>query len=159
MCGINGWVLDSIGLSKFTGSNPVRTSRTSQYKPSKRRVIMSKTLQEQLGGVFINGRGEVCSNLETTKSKVGSKVREKRQDVESSKDRRQEVGEAKRKLRELRNKEREMEQKIKILRSEGLTHGPGTKACVECFSKANEVNNELRGVRKGIRKLNKRIHR
>lgn len=120
---------------------------------------MSKTLKEQLGNVFINGRGEVCSNLETTRSRVGSEVREQRQTVESRKEHRQETAEAKKKLRDLRNKEREMEQKIKTLRSEGLSHGPGSEECVKCFSEANEVNDELRGVRKGIRKLNKKLRK
>jgi len=29
--------------------------------------------------VYVNGRGEICDNLETTKSKVGAEVRERRE--------------------------------------------------------------------------------
>jgi len=120
---------------------------------------MSKSLQEQLSNVFINGRSEVCDNLETTKSKVGSEIRKKRQSVETNLECRQEIGETRKKLRDLRNKEREMEQKIKSLRSSGLAQGPGSEACVKCFSEANDINNELRGVRKGIRKHSKKLHK
>ncbi|MGW8179314.1 MAG: hypothetical protein ACWGQW_11220 [bacterium] len=120
---------------------------------------MSKTLKEQLNNVFINGRGEVCSNLETTRSKAGSELRKHRDEVEDSKTRRQEAAKARKRLRELRSMEREMEKRIKTLRAEGMQHGAGTEECARCFSEANNVNDELRGVRKGIRKLNKKLHK
>jgi predicted phage-related endonuclease len=120
---------------------------------------MSKSIKEQLSNVFINGRGEVCINLETTKSKVGEEVRKTRKKVDSNKEHRQEVAQIKKKLRDLRTKEREMEQQIKALWSKGLGYGPGSEACAKCFAEANDVNNELRGVRKGIRKLNKKVHK
>jgi hypothetical protein len=120
---------------------------------------MSKTLKEQLGSIFINGRGEVCANLETTNSKVGVEVREKRDDIKRDREHRTEVINTKKKLQELRSSEREMEQRIKSLRSEGLRRGAGTELCAKFFAEANDVNNELRGVRKGIRKLSKKLHR
>jgi len=78
---------------------------------------MSKTMKEQLGSIFVNTCGEICNNLATTKSEVGPV---KRKSIDKDKTSREDMGKARKKLMELRGKEREMEQRIKALRSEGL---------------------------------------
>ena len=111
---------------------------------------MSKTLKEQLEVVCINDYGEVCANLETNTASRSKKVSDKQ---------REDVVKNRKRFQELRIKEREMEQRINILRSDGLKSGPGTEQCIYLFAEANEINNMLRGIRKEIRKLNKRIYK
>lgn len=119
---------------------------------------MSKTLKEQLGNVFVNGCGEVCAKSEAAKNKLSVKDSKKKV-ADKDRGRRESISKSKKELQELRSKERKMEQKIKDLRSDGLKNGPGTEQCVQLFAEANEINNELRGVRKSIRKLNKRFYK
>jgi hypothetical protein len=73
---------------------------------------MSRTIRQQLSNCFINARGEVCSNLATSRSKVAVTIRN---------------AERKRSLiREKRNLERDvrnLEAQRDKLRKEGLTLG------------------------------------
>jgi len=101
------------------------------------------TLAHLLGNVFINDKGEVCRNLQTSKSKVAESLR-----------RRRAVEEANRLAKQHAQKIKQHLQKCEQLRCQGITLAVDDPARVQAFKQAAWHENRSKVLRAKIIEIN-----
>jgi outer membrane murein-binding lipoprotein Lpp len=98
--------------------------------------MFNAQLKNQLSGVFVNKKGEICKNLATSSSQVAVDIR-----------RRQKIAKLSKQIRDLNTRIRTWENRRDQVRKQGLQLGGDKRT--RLFRTANELHNKaLAGKRK-----------